>query len=303
MKIRLLLFLLVCTSLTMHSQQTQVSGTVLSSEDNYPIVGANVLLKGQNSGTSTDFDGNFQISANKGAVLVFSYIGFETQEVVLADQKSIQIVLKPNTAALDEIVVIGYGTQTKKEVTGAVSVVDSKVIEKLNPVRVEQALQGQVSGVNITSSSGSPGSGLNIRIRGISTNGDSRPLILVDGNIIEDLSVINPNDIKSVNVLKDATAGIYGVLAANGVILIETKTGRKNSDIRVSVDSYIGFQTTTKKIDLIDNVYDFANYVNRAAVNGDGCKVCNCSRSKTDIFRRRCFKSNYNIYRLARCRF
>ena len=269
MKIRLLLFLLVCTSLTMHSQQTQVSGTVLSSEDNYPIVGANVLLKGQNSGTSTDFDGNFQISANKGAVLVFSYIGFETQEVVLADQKSIQIVLKPNTAALDEIVVIGYGTQTKKEVTGAVSVVDSKVIEKLNPVRVEQALQGQVSGVNITSSSGSPGSGLNIRIRGISTNGDSRPLILVDGNIIEDLSVINPNDIKSVNVLKDATAGIYGVLAANGVILIETKTGRKNSDIRVSVDSYIGFQTTTKKIDLIDNVYDYANYVNGAAINGD----------------------------------
>ncbi|MDA8728929.1 TonB-dependent receptor [Flavicella sp.] len=268
MKIRLLLFLLVCTSLTMHSQQTQVSGIVLSSEDNYPIVGANVLLKGQNSGTSTDFDGNFQISANKGAVLVFSYIGFETQEVVLADQKSIQIVLKPNTAALDEIVVIGYGTQTKKEVTGAVSVVDSKVIEKLNPVRVEQALQGQVSGVNITSSSGSPGSGLNIRIRGISTNGDSRPLILVDGNIIEDLSVINPNDIKSVNVLKDATAGIYGVLAANGVILIETKTGRKNSDIRVSVDSYIGFQTSTKKIDLIDNVYDFANYVNSAAVNG-----------------------------------
>ena len=268
MKIRLLLLLLVCTSLTMHSQQTQVSGTVLSSEDNFPIVGANVLLKGQNSGTSTDFDGVFQISANKGSVLVFSYIGFETQEVVLADQKSIQIVLKPNTAALDEIVVIGYGTQTKKEVTGAVSVVDSKVIEKLNPVRVEQALQGQVSGVNITSSSGSPGSGLNIRIRGISTNGDSRPLILVDGNIIEDLSVINPNDIKSVNVLKDATAGIYGVLAANGVILIETKTGRKNSDIRVSFDSYIGYQTTTKKIDLIDNVYDFANYVNSAAVNG-----------------------------------
>tara|TARA_B110000967_G_scaffold71314_1_gene73803 strand:+ start:2928 stop:6047 length:3120 start_codon:yes stop_codon:yes gene_type:complete len=252
----------------MYSQQTQVTGTVLSSEDNFPIVGANVLLKGQNSGTSTDFDGIFQISANKGSVLVFSYIGFETQEVVLADQKSIQIVLKPNTAALDEIVVIGYGTQTKKEVTGAVSVIDSKVIERLNPVRVEQALQGQVSGVNITSSSGSPGSGLNIRIRGISTNGDSRPLILVDGNIIEDLSVINPNDIKSVNVLKDATAGIYGVLAANGVILIETKTGRKNSDIRVSFDSYIGYQTTTKKIDLIDNVYDYANYVNGAAVNG-----------------------------------
>ena len=156
--------------------------------------------------------------------------------------------MQPDTA-LDEVVVVGYGTQRKKEVTGAVSVVDSKIIDKLNPVRVEQALQGQVS-VNITSSSGSPGSGLNIRIRGISTNGDSRPLILVDGNIIEDLSVINPNDIKSVNVLKDATAGIYGVLAANGVILIETKTGNKNTDLRVSFDSYVGFQQTSKQIEL-----------------------------------------------------
>ena len=115
MKIRLLLFLFVSSTLTMYSQQNQVSGTVLSSEDNLPIVGANVLLKGQNSGTSTDFDGNYQISADKGAVLVFSYIGFETQEVILADQKSIQIVLKPNTAALEEIVVVGYGTQRKKK--------------------------------------------------------------------------------------------------------------------------------------------------------------------------------------------
>ena len=264
MKIRLLLFLFVSSTLSMYSQQNQVSGTVLSSEDNLPIVGANVLLKGQNSGTSTDFDGNYQISAEKGAVLVFSYIGFETQEVILADQKSIQIVLKPNTAALEEIVVVGYGTQRKKEVTGAVAVVGSEAIEKLNPQRVEQALQGQVAGVNITSSSGSPGSGANIRIRGISTNGDSRPLILVDGNVIEDLSAINPNDIKSVNVLKDATAGIYGVRAANGVILIVTKSGRKDSPLKFTVDSFYGFQQTASYLDLM-KPYDFAQYVNDAS--------------------------------------
>ena len=270
MNIRLLLFLCLSTITTLYSQQIEITGTVFSSEDELPIIGANILLKGQNAGTTSDFDGNYQISVEAGDTLQFSYLGFETQEIVIGDQKSLMVTLVPDTAALDEVVVIGYGVQKKKEVTGAVSVLDSKAIEKLNPVRVEQALQGQVSGVNITSASGSPGSGLNIRIRGISTNGDSRPLILVDGNVIEDLSVINPNDIKSVNVLKDATAGIYGVRATNGVILIETKTGRKNSQLKVSVDSYLGFQTTSKKIDLINDAYDYASYINEASINGGG---------------------------------
>lgn len=270
MKRTTMLFLFVLSTFTLFAQQTQITGIVTSSEDNFPIAGANVLIKGKNAGTSTDFDGNFSIAVNQGETIEISYVGFATQTIKINTQKTLSIILKPDTAALDEVVVVGYGTQRKKEVTGAVSVVDSKIIDKLNPVRVEQALQGQVSGVNITSSSGSPGSGLNIRIRGISTNGDSRPLILVDGNIIEDLSVINPNDIKSVNVLKDATAGIYGVLAANGVILIETKTGNKNSDLRVSFDSYLGFQQTSKQIDLIDNVYDYATYVNAASSNGGG---------------------------------
>ena len=268
MNIRLLLFLCLSTITTLYSQQIEITGTVFSSEDELPIIGANILLKGRNAGTTSDFDGNYQISVEAGDVLQFSYLGFETQEIVIGDQKSLMVTLVPDTAALDEVVVIGYGVQKKKEVTGAVSVLDSKAIEKLNPVRVEQALQGQVSGVNITSASGSPGSGLNIRIRGISTNGDSRPLILVDGNVIEDLSVINPNDIKSVNVLKDATAGIYGVRATNGVILIETKTGRKNSQLKVSVDSYLGFQTTSQKIDLINDAYDYASYINEASING-----------------------------------
>lgn len=161
----------------------------------------------------------------KGSILVFSYLGYKTKVVV--DKETMNTTLEESAEALDEIVVIGYGTQRKKEVTGAVSVIGSETIENLKPTRIEQALQGQVAGVNITASSGAPGAASNIRIRGISTNGNNNPLILVDGNVIEDLSVVNPSDIESINILKDATAGIYGVRGANGVILITTKSGRK----------------------------------------------------------------------------
>jgi len=243
----------------------QVSGTVTEAESGAPLPGATVLVKGTSNGTTTDFDGLFQLSGVSGdATLVVSYIGFETQEIALNNATNLTITLSSASDALDEVVVIGYGTQRKKEVTGAVSVLGSKAIEKLNPVRTEQALQGQIAGVNITSQSGSPGSGLNIRIRGITTNGNNAPLILVDGNRIGDLNALNPNDIESINVLKDATAGIYGVQAANGVILITTKSGRKNSELDVQVDTYTGLQLTSKKLDLMDS-YDFAQYVNSAA--------------------------------------
>ena len=250
------------------SAQNEVKGVIIDKSTDFPIIGATVLIKDTSIGTTTDFDGNFILpNVPDGATLVFSYLGFVSLELVV-NNNEISIYLEPSISELDEVVLVGYGTQAKKEVTGAVSVLGSKDIEKLNPVRVEQAMQGQVAGVTVTSASGSPGSGSNIRIRGISTNGDSRPLIMVDGNIIEDLSVINPNDIKSINILKDATAGIYGVQGANGVILIETKTGRKNTPIRVNIDSYYGFQNTSKKVDLIDNAYDYATLINNAAVNG-----------------------------------
>tara|TARA_B100000809_G_scaffold77865_2_gene75719 strand:+ start:10413 stop:13604 length:3192 start_codon:yes stop_codon:yes gene_type:complete len=264
MKIKLLYFLFLCTATSIYAQQTQISGTIISSEDDFPIAGANILVQGKNAGTTSDFDGNYELSVSTGDSIIISYIGFTSETIVVTDQSKINVTLSPNNQLLDEIVVIGYGTQRKKEVTGAVAVVDSKAIERLNPTRVEQALQGQVSGVNITTSSGAPGASANIRIRGVSTNGDSKPLILVDGNPITDLSVINPNDIKSVNVLKDATAGIYGVRAANGVILIETKTGRKGSDLKVNVDTYYAFQQTSSKIDLLDAT-GFAKYVNAAS--------------------------------------
>jgi TonB-linked SusC/RagA family outer membrane protein len=255
--------LFIFCSFGLAAQTLDVKGVVKDTNSGETLPGVSVVIKGTTIGTETDFDGLFMLSnVKKGSILVFNYLGMKPKEVVVKSAE-INVFLEESAEALDEIVVVGYGTQKKKEVTGAVSVIDSKAIEKLNPTRVEQALQGQIAGVNITSSSGSPGSGSNIRIRGVSTNGDSSPLILVDGNVISDLSVLNPNDIKSINVLKDATAGIYGVRAANGVVLITTKTGRKESDLKFQLDAWTGIQSTSKKIDLL-NPKDFALYVNDA---------------------------------------
>lgn len=249
------------------AQNVSVSG-IVQDDTSFPIPGANVLVKGTSKGTVTDFDGNFTISdIQVGSTLIFSYIGYITQEVVVANSNNLTIQLLPDVAQLNEVVVIGYGTQTKKEITGAVSVVGSETIEALKPTRVEQALQGQVAGVNITSQSGSPGGGTTISIRGVSTNGDSRPLILVDGNVVEDLSVVNPSDIESINVLKDATAGIYGVRAANGVVLITTKTGRKDMPLTVEYTAYAGFQETSRKLPAL-NASEYAVLANEAFAAG-----------------------------------
>ena len=259
----LTLFFVAYTS----AQNVDVSGNV---QDNtgFPIPGVNVLVKNTSKGAVTDFDGNFTVTnVEVGATLTFSYIGYVTKEVVVTNAANLTIQLEEDLAQLDEVVVIGYGTQTKKEITGAVSVVGSETIEALNPQRVEQALQGQVAGVNITTNSGTPGGGSTISIRGVSTNGDSRPLILVDGNVVEDLSVINPNDIESMNILKDATAGIYGVRAANGVILITTKTGRKEMPLTIQYDAYAGFQQTTRKMPVL-NASEYAVIVNEAYAAG-----------------------------------
>ncbi|GAB4156061.1 MAG: TonB-dependent receptor [Winogradskyella sp.] len=265
MKIKIFAFFAMLLCIAAHGQNVDVSGTVTEASSGQPLPGVNLVIKNTTKGASTDFDGNFTIAeVPLNSILVVSYLGFITQEVKIVNANPLNIVLQEDAQSLNEVVVIGYGTQKKKEVTGAVSVLDSEAIEKLNPVRVEQAIQGQVAGVNITSNSGSPGSGLNIRIRGITTNGNNAPLILVDGNRISDLSVLNPNDIKSINVLKDATAGIYGVQAANGVILITTKSGRKNTGLQFQLDSYSGVQFTSRKMDLM-NARDFAIYVNDAS--------------------------------------
>lgn len=255
--------LLLFSSLVL-AQQT-IQGTVTNQDNGEPLPGVTIVIKGSNQGTTTDFDGNFEISVSTDDEITVSYLGFKSQVLSVGDQSNLSIQLVPSQDELDEVVVVGYGTQNKKEVTGAVAVVSSESIEKLNPVRIEQALQGQVAGVNITSQSGAPGSGSNIRIRGISTNGDNRPLILVDGNVIEDLSVINPKDIENINVLKDASAGIYGVRAANGVILITTKGGRKNMPLKIQFDSYAGLQNTTKQIGVL-NATEYGVIINESQV-------------------------------------
>ncbi len=250
------------------SQEITINGNVKDSNINDVLPGVNVVVKNQTRGTTSDFDGNFTLDKIKvGDVLVFSYIGYTTKEITIKNANFLNLTLDEDVSALSEVVVVGYGTQTKKEITGAVSVIGAETIEDLNPTRIEQALQGQVAGVQITSESGSPGSGSSIRIRGISTNGDARPLILVDGNVIEDLSVVNPGDIESINVLKDATAGIYGVRAANGVILITTKSGKRNTDLKFSYDMYAGFQETSRKIPVL-NATEYAIIINEAYAAG-----------------------------------
>ena len=248
----IILISFIFASNTLFAQNFNVKGLVTDALTGETLPGVNVIVKNSSKGDVTDFDGNYKISSvPKGSILVFSYLGYKTKEVIV-DKETINTTLEESAEALDEIVVIGYGTQRKKEVTGAVSVIGSETIENLKPTRIEQALQGQVAGVNITASSGAPGAASNIRIRGISTNGNNNPLILVDGNVIEDLSVVNPSDIESINVLKDATAGIYGVRGANGVILITTKSGRKNTDFKVVLNTYAGIQQTTRKIPMLN---------------------------------------------------
>ncbi len=262
-----IVFLTVIFSTFLGFGQTfSITGVVQNATNGDPLFGASVVQKGTLNGAISDFDGNFTLeNISSGDVLTVSYVGFSDQVITITSTQNITVEMREDVASLDEIVVIGYGTKKKKEITGAVSVISAETIEELKPVRIEQALQGQVSGVQITSQSGSPGSALDIRIRGISTNGDNRPLILVDGARIEDLSVINPSDIETINVLKDATAGIYGVQAANGVILITTKTGRKQMPLTFEYEAYGGFQETTRSLPAL-NATEYGLLVNEAFV-------------------------------------
>ncbi|WP_299254374.1 TonB-dependent receptor [uncultured Aquimarina sp.] len=257
----------VFLSTVINAQEIQIRGNVKDAKG-LELPGVNVIVKNTSNGAVTDFNGKYTLNnVAVGSVVVFSYVGFSTQEITVGQNFVINVTLEEDNESLEQVIVIGYGTQTKKEITGAVSVIGSETIEELNVVRVEQALQGQVAGVNVTSQSGAPGSSSTISIRGISTNGDSRPLILVDGNVIEDLSVLNPNDIESINVLKDATAGIYGVRAANGVILITTKSGYRNQELKFELDSYTGFQETTRRLPVL-NATEYGIIINESFAAG-----------------------------------
>lgn len=247
------------------SQTYDVSGTVLDGSG-LALPGVNVKVKSTSQSTTTDFDGSFKLSGvQNGTVIVLSYIGFRTQEVVVSGNK-ITVKMTDDTRSLEEVVVIGYGSQKKREVTGAVSVLDSKTLDVLKPARIEQALQGTLSGVNVTTQSGAPGAPLDIRIRGIATNGENRPTTIIDG-YVGDLGLLNPNDIETITVLKDAQAAIYGTIGANGIILVTTKMGKKNSKTRVSFNSYSGFQETSRKLPTL-NATEYALLLNESYANG-----------------------------------
>lgn len=266
MKSKLFLIAFMLVSTFCFAQNVEVSGTVNEAATGLPIPGVSIMIKDSSGGTTTDIDGNFSISVPTGATLIFSYIGFEAQEVIAAANQTVTISLKESTQTLDEIVLIGYGSRTKKELTGAVSVVSAQTLEKMRPVKVEQALQGTISGVNVTTQSGSPGAGLSVRIRGVGTNNNADPIAIIDGYQGE-LGLLNPQDIESITVLKDAQAAIYGTIGANGVILVTTKKGKKNQKPTLSYNFYTGFQETTRELPTL-NASQYAAYQNESYANG-----------------------------------
>lgn len=252
----------------MQDAEIVVNGKVTDEEAN-PIPGANVLIKGTTTGTTTDADGRFSLAVpDANVVLVISFIGYVTQEVVVGNQTEINVRLATDIRQLNEVVVVGYGTQKKASVTGAISSVSSEEISAQPVINVSQALQGRVAGVTVVNN-GAPGSAPIIRIRGVGTVNNANPLFVIDGFPTSDLNSFNPKDIESVEVLKDASAAaIYGSRAGNGVILITTKRGSNNKKLSVNVDSYYGAEQPWRKLDLL-NTEQYIDYATDLMTNAD----------------------------------
>ena len=244
--------------------QHSVSGTI-SDADGNPLPGANIVEKGTTNGVTADFDGNFTLDvANENATLVISYIGFASKEVALNGQTSISVSLEESAAGLDEVVLIGYGTQKKSDLTGAVGSIKSEELAERPAASLNQAMAGKVAGVNITSGSGRPGGRTVVRIRGnTSVSIANTPLYVIDGVILNaanlpngstPIDYLNPNDIQSIEVLKDASAtAIYGARGANGVILVSTKKGTTTGETRLNYDVDFSIGTLPKKLDLLNS--------------------------------------------------
>lgn len=258
-KLLLLLSAVLLSAMQVVSAQTlTVSGTVTSEDDGLPLPGVSVVVQGTAQGTSTDLDGRYSISVRQGQTLLFTSIGFVDQTFTVSEGGTINVVLKTDAVMLDEVVAIGYGVMKKSDLTGSVSSVKADQLQKTPAANLDQALQGLAAGVTVNSSTGQPGAAAEVRIRGIGTVNNSAPIYVVDGVIVDDISFVNPNDIKSTEILKDASAtAIYGSRGANGVILITTKKGSTDGKINVSIDAYAGVQTPWRKLDLM-NASEFA---------------------------------------------
>ena len=248
----------------------KITGTVVDASG--PVIGASVVEKGTTNGTVTDFDGNFTLNVNPNATIVISFIGFETQEIKVANKDNFQITMKDDNAVLDEVVVVGYGVQKKKLVTGATVQVKGEEIAKLNTTNALEAMQSSTPGVQITQSSSQPGKGYKVYIRGIGTTGNASPLYVIDGVAGGSLDDINPNDIESIDVLKDAaSAAIYGARAANGVILVTTKQG-KEGKIEISYNGAMGWSNAYKRPQLL-NAQQYMTIMDEYSFNTSGTKM------------------------------
>ena len=249
----------------------KITGTVVDATG--PVIGASVMEKGTSNGTITDLDGNFTLSVKPGATIVVSYIGFETQEIAVGNRDNFQITLKDDNAVLEEVVVVGYGVQKKKLVTGATVQVKGEDIAKLNTTNALTAMQASTPGVQITQSSSQPGKGFKVNIRGVGTIGESSPLLIIDGinagTADDGLNGLNPNDIESIDVLKDAaSAAIYGARAANGVILVTTKQG-KTGKMQIQYDGFVGW-ANAYKVPAMLNAQQYMQVINETNFNTYG---------------------------------
>ncbi len=288
MKKFLLLLLPLLLTLTAWSQDSEVTGKVISGEDGLPIPGVNIVVEGTTRGTTTDVDGNYTIVLGpEETSLVFSFVGFRTVTEPVNGRSNIDITLEPEVTALDEIVVVGYGEQRKIDITGSVTNVEGEEITRQPAVNPVSGLQGRVAGVQITNS-GAPGASPQIRIRGPGTvNGNVNPLYVVDGVWYDDISFLNPGDIASISILKDASSqAIYGVRAANGVVLVTTKSGKKDGATVVSYDGFVGSQVVTNQVEMA-NGPQFAEMINElnVALGGPPSYDDPSSFGTTDWFR------------------
>jgi len=240
-------------SLGAHAQSVNVSGTV-TDETGYGIIGASIQEKGTTNGTVTDLDGNFNLQVSNGATLIFSYIGYQTQEVEVKGQRTINLTLREDTELLDEVVVVGYGTMQRKDVTTSVAVVSTKDIDQRPVISTGAALQGKAAGVQITQPNGLPGQEMVVRVRGNSSiNASNDPLYVVDGVPMTSIGFLSPNDIESMQILKDASsAAIYGSRAANGVVLITTKSGAKG-EAKIAFNTFVGVSNVIKSMDALNH--------------------------------------------------
>lgn len=284
--IKLTLLFAVLGIFSVNAQNIIVKGVVLAENDNLPLPGANVLAKNSSTGTSTDFDGKYTLEVPSGdAILVFSYQGFKTKEVQVGTQTEINVSLEQDAAKLDEVVVIGYGSSTRKDLTGSIATIKSEDLNVVKVTTADEFVQGRISGLLLTQTSGQPGGASSVRIRGSSSiNASNEPLYVIDGFPVDNnssqqsagvtegpalnaLSSLSPSDIESIDVLKDASAtAIYGSRGANGVIIITTKRGSHGKS-QISYNTYTGVSTVRKKLDLLD-ASQFAFYYNEALYNG-----------------------------------